>query len=156
MTDKKLTDKEVVKALECCLKREKGSCNDAECPLFYKTVTYTECRKMLLKATLDLINRLQAENERLKRELNLVCENSISAKLPHCVLCGNNVAVLTKDLKGYDEFIADISAEAYKQCIEKVKEYYKNKLQNYQFNYDDYCKLCEELNNLLKELVGDK
>jgi hypothetical protein len=36
-----------------------------------------------------------------------------------------------------------------------VKEYYKNKLQNYQFNYDAYCKLCEELDNLLKELVGE-
>lgn len=58
--DKKLTDKEIVKALECCTKREHQCCNDGECPLFYKTVTYSECRWKLLKETTDLINRLQA------------------------------------------------------------------------------------------------
>ena len=61
-----MTDNKITKALECCTKRENQCCNDAECPLFYKTVTYSECRWKLLKETTDLINRQKAEIERLQ------------------------------------------------------------------------------------------
>ena len=55
MSGKKLTVKEIIKALECCINQDCGNC-----PMFDKT----ECD--FDKFTLDLINRLQAENERLK------------------------------------------------------------------------------------------
>lgn len=63
--NKNLTDNEIKKALECCVKSlSSDSCN--ECPLN----TTKECDKDLLaieKYALDLINRLQAENERLSK-----------------------------------------------------------------------------------------
>lgn len=64
MEEKKLTDKEIIKALECCLDREL-LCE--ECPLhnnFYPCL----CMNKLKKYSLDLIHRLQSENERLTEE----------------------------------------------------------------------------------------
>ena len=62
MPDKKLTDSEIVKALECCV-------NEKTC----KNCAYSgrSCLTPLKRDTLDLINRLQAENERLKE----LCDN---------------------------------------------------------------------------------
>ena len=60
MLDNKLTDNEIIKALEIC-GTYKGKCTD--CPAFVK-VDRSNCKKVLLGA-LDLINRLQTENERL-------------------------------------------------------------------------------------------
>ena len=94
-----------------------------------KEIKYLEAELTVCNEALDnsmkLNSHLQAENERLEHQLETLCLTLKLAK-----------------------------TEAYKECIEKVKEYYKNKLQNYQFNYDAYCKLCEDLDNLLKELVG--
>ena len=67
MTDKKLTDNEVKKALECCY--SKGNWCVSGCPRMYCCDTVTECRMELNKDAFDLINRLQAENERLKENL---------------------------------------------------------------------------------------
>lgn len=58
MTDKKLTDAEIKRALECCA--EGKGCS--ECGYSHKC-DGTEH----IKYALDLINRLQAENERLKK-----------------------------------------------------------------------------------------
>lgn len=73
MTDKKLTDNEIVKGLECCVKSlSSDSCN--ECPLN----TTKECDKDSLaieKYALDLINRLQAQNKDLAETVhNLTLE----------------------------------------------------------------------------------
>lgn len=66
MEEKKLTDEEIVKALECCIKGVTVS-NCAECPLdmieedcCYYTPTLID------RYALDLIHRLQKENEELK------------------------------------------------------------------------------------------
>ena len=51
----KLTDAEVVKALECCI----GNTNCGECPLFRTP----KCMNKVFGYTLDLINRQKAEIE---------------------------------------------------------------------------------------------
>lgn len=115
-----------------------------------KEIKYLEAELTVCNEALDnsikLNNRLQAESERLsravKRLTNRVCDLKEKDETRHKVF-------MTKC-----EELETAKTEAYKECIEKVKEYYKNKLQNYQFNYDAYCKLCEDLDNLLKELVG--
>ena len=57
MTDKKFTDEEIIKALECCAN---GKCR--ECPLFKE-----DCGDdRICKNALDLITHLQEENETLK------------------------------------------------------------------------------------------
>lgn len=62
----KLTDSEIVKALEICSDKLIVSCPD-DCPF------YDECEKdlyVLKRQALDLINRKDAEIERLKEELD--------------------------------------------------------------------------------------
>ena len=85
---KNLTDNEIKKALECCMKICKD-CNN--CPYMNDDyINVYNCKYALLKYVLDLINRLQSENERLSK--------------------------ITRPL------IAEIKAEAYTECIAKVKE----------------------------------
>jgi hypothetical protein len=66
-----MTDKEIIKALECCGKFGSFVC-DEKCPMFKSECeTVSDCRLKLHKFTLDLINRKQAENKELKTE-NLI------------------------------------------------------------------------------------
>jgi hypothetical protein len=60
MEEKKLTDEEIVKALECCANRE--SCIGYECCLY--SGQHTACVEM----GIDIIHSLQADNERLKEQ----------------------------------------------------------------------------------------
>ena len=113
MPDKKLTDNEIIKALECC-KYE----YDTKCELCcYNFYSRTGCRSELRRNALDLINRLQA-----------------------------TIDSFTDIGKLYSE----IKAEAYKECIEKVKEIIPAIDDTYIESMVEEC-----LDNLLKELVGE-
>ena len=61
----KLTDKEIIKALECCISPECENCPYDGDDLL------RPCNHNLMKDALDLINRQQAENKELKTE-NLI------------------------------------------------------------------------------------
>ncbi len=84
------------------------------------------------------LTSLKAENERLKNNptlpksgfINLVCD----------------ALVYTETLEQYNKFKRTFKAEAYKECIEKVKWLWGN-YNGYEFNM--------KLDNLLKELVGE-
>lgn len=65
MTDKNLTDTEIIKALECCY--SKGNWCGSGCPRMYCCDTVTECRMELNKDALNLIDRLRAEIEKRDR-----------------------------------------------------------------------------------------
>ncbi len=114
MPDKKLTDNEIVKALECCL----ANTND-NCSVCHFSGSNQSCIDVLIQYALDLINRLQArvekcekveyfadktiatlqaENEKLKENLNIELENFAT------------------------EYDNKIKAEAYKEFAEKLCE----------------------------------
>ena len=139
MPDKKLTDAEIIKGLEDTLHRIKG----AEHLIVPKLGVENLCNG--LENALDLINRLQAENERLKTENKLLIDNDVRNKYPNCVLVEKG-RIYTRTLEDYDKLIGDIYAEAYKECIEKVKWLWGN-YSGYEFKM--------KLDNLLKELVGE-
>ena len=114
-----------------------GKMNDNEIVKALKTllelVLVEGClqRAKTISKALDLINRLKEENERLKANLNIELEEFAS------------------------EYDNKIKASAYKECIEKVKEYIDT-------HEHLSCEECEcvpiskdGLDNLLKELVGD-
>lgn len=61
MPDKKLTDAEIVKALECCFIHP----NCPDCPL--RNPLSMECMKVANVQAVDLINRQKAEIERLQK-----------------------------------------------------------------------------------------
>ena len=167
MPDKKLTD-EIIKALECCISAE--SC--CECG-YTKMCDGTTIHQFAL----DLINRLQAENEKLakdwsdltieKDELFDIAETQkaeiekLKAKCENTQVGYNFAKEETKQWKEEanryqnlwceaEKDIQTAKAEAYKECIEKAKEVTKKEKP---YNYGNFIYL---LNNLLKEKVGEQ
>ena len=63
MSERKYTDEEIVKALECCQSHTITDCRD--CP---NRASGHNCVNELMRNALDLINRQKAEIERLKAE----------------------------------------------------------------------------------------
>lgn len=80
----KLTDSEIVKALELCFTDNFGDCEG--CPLKDKRDDLFSCMRTKQEFTLDLINRQKAEIERLQnRQRTVVAENAITALREKCV-----------------------------------------------------------------------
>ena len=123
-----MTDNEIVKALECCTTNV-ASCKD--CPAFVK-VDRSNCKKYF-RGAIDLINRLQAENDTLKN----VIKNSFLEK------AGCNIDPL-----------AEIKTEAYKEFAERLLLCYED------FDEINEVILLENLvkaiDDLLKEMEGEK
>ena len=119
MTDKKLTDNEIIKALEGAILNAKK---------YDSKVWSIEVYK--LENALDLINRQQAEIERLKE---FIVETRRCDK--------------------------EIKSEAVKQCLAKVKNYIKTHCNPYSkpdFDYDTSIKILNFIDNLVKEMVGEE
>ena len=142
----KLTDKEIVKALECCPK----NIICGECPL----CGTNDCMNKLYVNSLDLINRLQAENEEQEKAilnaLHRIKEVRQTAKAEaykECVEKAKEIIDLIVDLM-FDGSVSKCQIPSChkpssipcenESCIQENKEYWHGKL-----------------NNLLKELVGD-
>ena len=116
-----MTDKEIIKALECLF----GCVDCREC-LYSPRYEFPLCQQQVAKDTRDLINRQQAEIEQLKKkveELSEVLSDSIRIK--------------------YKE----VQSEAIEEFAEKVKAN-KNKLFNYIFSSRGFD---EQIDNLVKE-----
>ena len=120
-----MRDKEVIKALECCVDWC-GNVSCWDCPL-----KNTECIHFdKLKETLDLINRQKAEIERLEKDSKRLKKVEMQ---------------LDDAMKMYNV----IKAEAYKEFAERLKE---NSIATFSWNG---VVLVEEIDNLVKEMVGD-
>lgn len=124
--DKKLTDSEIVKALECCCKGQLYQCNN--CPL----KGYSLCFDTLRKYTLDLINRFEAENEQLTKD-----KENLAYSLANAV--GQKMTAKT---------------EAYKEFAERLKTEYAKGM-NWFKKKESYYVDVGDIDNLLKEMVGE-
>lgn len=148
--DKKLTDSEIIKALECCAITAK--CRQ-EC-IFHKygeEYDVQNCTTHLAQATLELVNRLQAEIERLKAEIDKqyeIAEANVRAEITSggtsCHWCEDKVRA-----EAYKEFAEIVKKIDFYQYIE---EYYENAELCYEFRQDWFN---EKIDNLLKELAGE-
>ena len=138
----KYTDEQIKKALECCVKSTHfGECFENKCPM----VSEDGCavgKETLYPYVFDLINRQEAEIERLQDEI---------AEYPNRVLCSKGL-ILTKSLTEYDELINDIASEAIKKFAERLKK------KTYPFP----CAIGVEnavtiraINDIVKEMVGE-
>ena len=140
-----MTDKDIKKALECCVS-DKYTCSD--CPYEDtkhiigeeyeimpngKSYDAWSCDEWLKLDLFDLINRLQAENERLTIRLR---------KVEH---------QLDDAMKMYNI----IKAEAYKEFAERLKAYKVDMYSNDEVCYSVISISPEELDNLLKEMGGE-
>ena len=137
MTDKKLTDNEIVKALECCSCETIMYCED-QCP-FYKKCMKDE---QLSKYALDLINRQKAEIDELQLEIKsynaennkLKAENSnltsdLTSLQNDLTSAKAEIERLTIRLRKAEHQLDDamkmyntIKAEAYKEFAEEIFE----------------------------------
>lgn len=121
-TGTSLTDAEVIKALECCANNPNDSvCYESKCPLFGQ-----KCINLLSKNAFDLINRLKAENEELKKLL----ESRHKA-----------IEFLEGQLIGLPD---GVRAEAVREFAERLKETFPKN--------SHWIKPREKVDNLLKEM----
>ena len=123
MTDKKLTDEEVVKALECC--------KDCSINLNFEIVQKIEDKNKEILELTDIINSLKAEIERLKKEVSVARDASISIQ---------------------DRY-EHTKTEAYKEFAERLNE--KAQIADC---FDSYNMVVGThfIDNLLKEMVGEE
>lgn len=65
-----MTDNEIIKAMQCVIGND-VSCSECE---YQKALPFPSCRRMCAKNALDLINRQNAEIERLDQESGILEE----------------------------------------------------------------------------------
>ena len=143
MNDNKLKDNEIIKA--------------------FKRITeyqgFTLSASKTLKSTLDLINRLQAQNEDLAETVhNLTLEkDALFDKLEElkAEVEKLNALIKTKNelIKGLDQSISYAYDRAIEEFAERLKEKSFQSFGNYGITRD-VVEVCD-IDNLVKEMVGD-
>ena len=168
MTDKKLTDNEIIEAVKMCSKtkcRDCILCNDP-CEIDYGGIE---------PFLVDLINRLQAQNKDLAETVhNLIIEKDALfdkaeelkaevERLQNILICFMDALGKVRKVDDIDEisliplmselnkqYRAELKAEAYKEFAERFKKKLSQK-----YTTSLWKVYCEEIDNLLKELVGE-
>lgn len=128
-----MTDNEIIKALECCTDESYENCN--ECP--YSTDTLSCERLKLLEDSLDLINSLKAEIERLKKEVSVARDAYISIQ---------------------DRY-EHTKTEAYKEFAKRLKNKIKTECNPYgkpTYDYDTSISILHYIDKLVEEMITDK
>lgn len=165
MTDKKLTDEEIIKALECMLGMINNdveySINCRGCAFEDNTLCSEICSDGVAKAALELINRQKAEIEKLKSNYNKLCKYAEKKEF--------ELVEINADISWFREAKISRLAPAIKQIkVEACKEFAKRLKKIVSQN--DYL-LADKLNSLdrgmftigfeqaideiLKEMVGE-
>lgn len=138
---KKLTDEEIIEALEFCVK---ARCSK-DCS--YKNIGNANCIKNIMKDSLDLINRQKAEIEKLKEENKNYQELLTHEK-------GANIALRVM----YDKVSKNIKtakSEAYKEFAKKLKA--RTAVTAHGFGDDRYDLINDDfIEKILKEMVGEE
>ena len=121
-----MTDKEIIKALECCYRKGGTPCRD--CPFN----EFEDCNDVLMADyVFNLINRQQEEIDNLREHLKRVCAERDAR------ICTNNF----------------IKSEAVKEFAERLKEKSFKTIRNYGLT-KDVVEVCD-IDNIVKEMVGE-
>lgn len=138
MTDKKITDEEIKSSLEVIATTR--NCN--ECKIRNCKWGTCNCSQITANAALDLINRQQAEIERLK-SVQLVQANRI-AELRGTKLEQINV------IQNLKQQLITSKSEAVKEFAERLKKvWFDNGYESPDVDFEDF------VDNLVKEMAGD-
>jgi molecular chaperone GrpE (heat shock protein) len=147
----KMTDKEIIQALECCNKS--GWLNDCDgCPCYdeKEDIQTSECQERIMKNALDLINRQQAEIEEYRRNIKQLTEtltggNGLRIRV-------DNMIVYADDLEEWLEFCDKQKAETTKELEAKIHE----KLHEAEMHGNFEPVVTREMfDSVVKELVGE-
>lgn len=125
-----MTDKEIIKALECCYRKGGTPCRD--CPFN----EFEDCNDVLMADyVFNLINRQQAEIERLK-EQPYTFQIEVSKKIE-----------------------SEIRAKVIKEFAERLKNKIQTECNLYgkpTFDYDTSIAIMHYIDKLVEEMVGDE
>lgn len=167
----KLTDEQIVKALECCANCESCDFETTDCPLGEEM----ECRSLLAEYALDLINRQKAEKtdllgkivaknividtqkakiERLKEEIERLkpFEDKIAEFNSHIRV--EDMLVFTSSLEEWLEFCNNLKSEAYTDFAESLKKEFDNPhIQKFGLDFVKFLK--NVVDNRLKKMGDD-
>lgn len=135
MTDKKLTDEEIIKGLECC--------KDCCCKQCDEEPDFQEA--------ISLINRQRAEIERLKECPKCVYEYD-GEVMEYCVQspCSNFKTIEQIKAEAYKEFAMKLQAF----CKRIIAQKWNEKAAPISWSYA-YADFIDDIDNLLKEMVGE-
>ena len=139
-----MTDNKIIEGLDCCRIE-----NCHECP--YRE--YYDCRGTLVQDTFNLINRQNAEIERLKDDIDGSCifleEHRKISKQEH-----------ENQMKKLNQIQEQIPLAIARERTEAIKEFAKRLLDKYDIWTDsdvtEYQYVAELVNNLVKEMTGEK
>lgn len=165
MTDKKLTDEEIISSLEVIA----TTCNCNECKIRSGRWGTCNCSETTANVALDLINHQKLEVESLKSELSNTRRKALleaaSKFAGHSNYHGDTILCkLICMAEGKDVGIAkpldisEIKAEAYKEFAEKLK------LHSYIMSDESQTGIINrysvvtvnQIDNILKEMIGDE
>jgi DNA anti-recombination protein RmuC len=134
-----MTDNELIKTLEVI----SDTANCHECGFYDGNVH--NCAQIVAQNSLDLINRLKAENEDLEIKLKHFAEFLAEAEKKNEELKAENEELITIIFTDRSEAIKLLKTEAIKEFAERLKEY--SKWYSYVTPRD--------IDNLVKEMVGE-
>lgn len=183
MTDKKLTDNEIIKALEVCSDGKIGNEDCINCPYNYIERERPCCDCLMLDA-LDLITHQKTENENLKVENQSLRTAANSLKMHYEEAQAeierleketedkerayNDEFCLRKEWKAKCQELLEEKQTAKSEVINEFAERLKNEIINdtayacdstqHSGYYDYQIKICdipEYIDNLVKEMVGE-
>ena len=155
MPDKKLTDNEIIKALECCSKAANfNDCEKLQCPLYRECkIGHKSMEETIIPYALDLINRQKAEIERLTYELEcLLCHATGNKLSEHTYPLGTMENCVDEYI---DECCEEAKAEAYKEFAERLKAKSVSLYKNGEEIVSAIPITKEDVDNLVKEMVGE-
>ena len=149
MTDKKYTNEDIISSLKVIATT--GNCD--ECKIRNCKWGTCNCSQITANAALELINRQESEQESEIERLQSVNDEKFRQ--------WDMLAEKTKQHYAnlYEEAKDILKAEAYKECLAKVKNYIKIHCNPYgkpDFDYDTSIKILNFIDNLVKEMVGEE
>lgn len=161
MTDKKLTDEDVVEGLERCISTTTAEACEG-CP-FNKQNLCDKDQWVLERYALDLIKRQKAENDSAKAKIEICAEvierqDAEIKRVKECPKCvyeydGEVTEYCIQGLCSNFKTVEQIKAEAYKEFAEKLKDAAMSCLKGGKY-YKIITTRC--IDTLLKEMVGEE
>lgn len=179
MTNKKLTDEEIISSLQVIA----TTCNCNECKIRSGKWGTCNCSETTANAALDLINRQKVEVERLQKEANLVSiqfqdvqerveEYRLKIENLQNVISNQQIEIsvkIEKQIKSeaYKEFAKEVKEEikkAYDNNLDVFREHLEKHKDNPNFEFlstitgktDTLRGLDYFIDNLLKEMTGEE
>lgn len=161
MTDKKLTDEDVVEGLERCIRTTTANAC-AGCP-FNKQNLCDIDQWVLEKYALNLINRQKSEIESAKAKIEICAEviERQDAEIKRVKECPKCVYEYDGEITEYCvqgpcsnfKTVEQIKAEAYKEFAERIRECCNS---NNELSADAWLSVTTDINCVLKEMVGEE